>query len=94
MKLISIRKSDKAGKKMMAIFESDGRKKTIHFGQAGARDFIKTGSEDLKKAYIARHKVNENFSDPDTAGALARWILWNKPTLKESISDYKQRFNL
>jgi len=25
---------------------------------------------------------------------LARWILWNKPTIKESIKDYKKRFNL
>jgi|TARA_R100000479_G_C6347286_1_gene187735 hypothetical protein len=95
MKLLEIKKSTKSGKKLMAIFEKDnGRTKTIHFGQEGAKDFIKTGDEDLKRAYIARHRVNENFNDPDTAGALARWILWNKRTLKESIADYKKRFGL
>jgi len=25
---------------------------------------------------------------------LSRWILWNKPTLKASISDFKKRFDL
>ena len=25
-----------------------------------------------------------------SAGALSRWILWNKPTLKASIDDYKK----
>ena len=29
-----------------------------------------------------------------TAGSLSRYILWNKPTLKGSISDYRKRFNL
>jgi hypothetical protein len=29
-----------------------------------------------------------------TAGALARWILWNEETLHSSIEDYIRRFNL
>jgi hypothetical protein len=45
-----------------------------------------------KDAYIARHKVNENWNEPTSAGALARFILWNKKTLNESISDFKRRF--
>jgi hypothetical protein len=28
-----------------------------------------------------------------TAGTLALYILWNKPTIKESIKDYKKKFN-
>ena len=27
-------------------------------------------------------------------GALSRWILWNKPTLKASIADFKKRFTM
>jgi hypothetical protein len=38
--------------------------------------------------------MGENWNKPDTRGALARWVLWNKPTLKESIDDFKKRFNL
>ena len=49
-------------------------------------------NEDRKNRYIDRHKKNENWNDPTTAGFLSRWILWNKPTITESIRDTKRRF--
>ena len=84
----------------MAIFEdcNTGRKKTVHFGAAGMGDFIlyqKQGREVAllhKQRYIERHRRNENWNDPTTAGSLSLNILWNKPTLKASIADYKRRF--
>ena len=95
VKLLSIKPSTKADKKYMATFETDkGRTKTTHFGASGYDDFIKTKDEKKKAAYIARHKVNENFNDPTTAGALSRFILWNKTTLSASIADYRRRFNI
>ena len=94
MKLISIKQSTKADKKLMATFENDGRTKTIHFGSKGMDDFTKTRDEEQKKRYLARHRANENWNKPDSAGALSRWILWNKPTLEASINDYKKKFNL
>jgi hypothetical protein len=57
-------------------------------------DFTKHGDEERKERYIKRHKVNENWDDPKSAGALSRFVLWNKPTLSASIRDYKSRFNL
>ena len=36
----------------------------------------------------------EHWENPMTAGALARWILWNKETLPSSIEDYTRRFGL
>ena len=47
-----------------------------------------------KEMYIKRHQKNEDWNNPMTAGALSRWILWNNPTLSESIADYKRRFGL
>jgi len=94
MKLISIKQSTKADKKLMATFENDGRTKVVHFGSKGMDDFTKTRDEEQKKRYLARHRANENWNKPDTAGALSRWILWNKPTRQASIADYKRRFNL
>ena len=38
--------------------------------------------------------MGENWKDPTTAGALSRWILWGKPSLRESFNDYKKRFNI
>lgn len=84
-------------KKYIAIF-SDGTK--IKFGAAGYMDYIKYYKKDpkeaerKKEAYLKRHSATENWNNIKTAGALSRWILWNKPTLEESIKDTKKRFNL
>ena len=92
---VKISDSTSDGKKMMAIFYTDGTKtKTIHFGQKGADDFTKKGDSDQKQRYLDRHRKNENWNSPQTAGALSRWILWNKKSLTASISDFKKRFNL
>jgi len=102
MKLISVKPSDRKEKKLVATFclcedESkccDKKKKKVHFGYKGGSTYIDHKDDKKKDAYIARHKVNENWNDPTTAGALARYILWNKKTLSESIADFKKRFNL
>ena len=97
MKVV-IKESNKKGKKFMATFSkrSSGDKKlndkTIHFGSAGMSDFTKHKDPTRKERYLKRHKKRENWNDPLTAGALSRWILWNKPTLSASIKDYKSRF--
>lgn len=82
-------------KKFKAIFYKDGKKvKTVPFGLLGASDFTKHKDEEVKRNYILRHRVRENWNDPMTAGALSRWILWNKTSLKASIKDYLKRFKL
>jgi hypothetical protein len=40
------------------------------------------------------HRKNENWDKPDTPGALSRYILWNKKTLRASIRDFKKRFGV
>lgn len=105
MKLDRIEPSLKPKYKMVARFITDsGEIKSIHFGARGYNDYtiyskmakqgkITQEEADAKKqAYISRHKVNENFEKPDSAGALSYWILWNKPTIRESISSYKKHF--
>ena len=98
MKLVSITKSTDGKHKLTAVFSDP--KKTVHFGAKGYNDFTiywqesKELAETKKAAYLARHKVNEKFNSPTTAGALSRWILWNRPTISESITDFKKRFNL
>ena len=94
-KKVMIKKSTNTKKKYLAIFYEDNKKtRTIHFGCAGMSDFTKHKDEARKKRYMNRHRVRENWSDPMTAGSLSRWILWNKPSLRLSISDYKRRFKL
>lgn len=93
---VSIGKSTRQGKKMMAVFYDEAKKKikTTHFGASGYEDYITSGGDIARKMnYLARHK-GEDWEDYMTAGSLSRWILWNKPTLTESIKDYMNRFKL
>lgn len=92
----SIKKSTKKGKKFMAIFDCPKckKKKIVHFGAEGMSDFTKHKDPKRKERYLKRHMKNENWNNPLTAGALSRWILWNKPTLKASIDDFVNRFKL
>lgn len=102
MKLLSIKPSDRPTKKYTATFCMcegptkccDKERKKVHFGYAGSQTFLDHNDEKKKDAYIARHKVKENFNNPMSAAALARWINWNKTTLSASIADFKKRFNL
>ena len=93
---VVIKSSTKQEKKMMATFSNSkgGRTRTIHFGQAGADDYTRTRDKAQRARYISRHRRNENWSVPDTAGSLSRWILWHKETRGASISAFKRRFNL
>ena len=95
VKLVKIAPSDTKTKKLKAEFIlPDGSKKTTNFGAKGYSDYTIHKDPDRKERYIARHKSNEDWSDPTSAGALSRYVLWNKPSLKASISDYKKKFNL
>lgn len=81
---------------MMAVFYDEAKKKikTTHFGASGYEDYITHGEMQRKMNYLNRHKEREDWNDYMTAGSLSRWILWNKPTLSESIKDYMNRFKL
>lgn len=81
----------------MATFDVDGRERTTHFGAKGMKDYTthpKLIREARKRAYDSRHRANEDWSDPTSAGALAKYILWNKPTISASLADYRRRFNV
>ncbi len=107
MKLISIVPSTRKGKKYKATFELDKeRSVTTHFGASGYRDFtlmsdpkskfyIKNSGEreKVRQAYLKRH-AKEDWMKPLTAGALSRWILWEKTTVPAAIKNYKRKFSL
>ena len=93
MKSVIIKKSDKPGKKMMAIFtRPNGRKKTTYFGSAGMDDFTITKDKAQRKRYLDRHRARENWNNPESAGSLSRWILWSGPSRSQNIKDFKKRF--
>mgnify|MGYP003650401597 CR=1 FL=1 len=103
MWLLSVNKSDKPEKKLKAVFCKcekkneckGGNHKTVHFGSKGSSTYLDNKNEKTKDAYIARHKVNENFNDPMSAGSLSRWLLWGPTTsLSQNITKFKSKFKL
>tara|TARA_R110001606_G_scaffold77055_3_gene178179 strand:- start:102 stop:419 length:318 start_codon:yes stop_codon:yes gene_type:complete len=93
---VELKPATQKGKKYQAIFYNKGEKKlqTLAFGASGASDFTIHKDPKRKDRYIERHKDREDWSVPNTRGSLSRFLLWNKPTLKASFSDYLKRFNL
>jgi hypothetical protein len=92
-KLISIRESPKEDKKLVAEFETDGRKKYVHFGSAGADDYTLMKDKDQRERYRKRHQKDLLTNDPTRAGYLSYWILWGDSTSRaKNISEYKKRF--
>jgi hypothetical protein len=93
---VVITKDSETDKKMKAVFyDKEGKKiKTTRFGADGYSDFTKHKDEQRKQKYINRHKKNENWNDPTTAGSLSRYILWGEPTIKKSIQKFKNKFKL
>jgi hypothetical protein len=86
---VIIKKSTNNNKKYDAYFPD----KKISFGAAGYSDFTIHKDPERKNRYIERHKKNENWNNPETAGYLSRFILWNKPTIKESINNLNETNN-
>jgi len=95
MKLKTIRKSHKKEKKWDAVFDKDGKEKVVSFGAAGMSDYTKNKDKTRKQRYLKRHSgMGENWEQPDTPGALSKWILWNKPSFRASVASFKKHFNL
>jgi hypothetical protein len=104
MRLKTLRRSHRPEKKWDAVFVKDnGKEKVVPFGQKGYNDFLiynKTEGEKTAKVhrqrYLKRHSgMGEKWSQPDTAGALSRWILWGDSTsLRKNLKTFKQKFNV
>ena len=97
VRLVSVTPSPKPDKKLQVKLETEaGREKNIQIGAKGMDDFTKTKDEEQKEQYISRHSAREDWSHSGimNAGFWARWLLWNKPTLTQSIADVKKRFGV
>ena len=87
---VVISPSDKPTKKYRARIDGT---KSVYFGQAGASDFTIHKDPERKQRYLSRHRgMNEDWTNPSTAGFYATNLLWNKPTMEASIADTNRRF--
>ena len=70
--------------------------KKVSFGAVGYSDFTFHGDESRKQNYEDSHYSREDWtkSGLSTAGFWSKHLLWNKPTLYESIQDIETHFGV
>lgn len=84
-------KSDNHKKKFMVYLPNN---KKIHFGSRQHSDYTIHKDPIRRELYIGRHKKNEDWNNLNTAGFWSKWILWNLPSLFDSIKDTERKFNI
>lgn len=102
--IVLLKKSTRKDKKYMVEYIYKGIKYMVHFGgikQNGKpyEDYTIHKDPKRKKLYIDRHSKEsnrwihkkENLKYPSY---LSRWLLWNKPTLKDSINDIENKLKI
>lgn len=94
---MKLKPSTRKNKKYMAIFD-DGT--VTHFGGLGYQDYTTYYKKDPSLArskrnqYIRRHGATESWKDPKAASTLSRYILWEKPQIKNALAAYKRKFRV
>lgn len=78
--------------KYVGVFDD---KKHIPFGAKGYEDYTMHKNKLRRERYLNRHRSREDWTNPQTAGALSKYILWGESTnLQKNIQLFKKRFNL
>ena len=94
-----LHRSDKPEKKYYVELEGEsGRTKRVYFGDSNSKDYTLFNGlerEEHKRRYLERHRANEDWNDPETAGFWSRWILWgDTPSVQQNLKRTLSRFNL
>lgn len=99
MRLIDVKPSTAKGKKYTATFcmcnepPQKCKGKKVNFGFAGSQTYLDHHDKAKREAYLKRHRVNENWNNPTSAGALSRWLLWGDSTsLTTNIQEFRKKF--
>ena len=94
VELLSIRKLKGDEKKYEAFFLDNGKQKVQKFGAEGMSDYTLHKDVERRNRYISRHFKDLDTGDPTRAGYLSMFILWNKPSFRKSVEDYKTRLKI
>jgi len=88
--LRSVQEINEKNKRFKACFTNG---KTTKFGQSNPKQgtFIDHKDKTLRQNYIKRHLKDLETNDYTRAGYLSLFLLWDKPTIKESITAYNKR---
>lgn len=94
MMIVKIKKSDKSGKKFVAEIHDGSDIDKVYFGDSRYQDYTTHRDDKRKERYIARHRSTEDWTKRGirTAGFWSRWLLWNMPSIKQSIDYLNKKY--
>ena len=80
--------SDVPNKKFYVITNNHRR---LYFGDSRYEHFTEGHLNEIRrKAYMSRHKKNENWNNIDSAGFWSYHYLWRFPTYKEAYEEIQK----
>lgn len=95
--LVGVHPSNTKNKKLVALFNIDGKLKRVNFGSKNSKTFIDHKDPIKRENYIKRHTAlgTEDYNDPLTPASLSMHLLWGKHTdLDLNIKEYKNMYNI
>ena len=76
-------------KRKFYIITNSGRR--VYFGDSRYEHFTEGHLNEIRrKAYMSRHKKNENWNNIDSAGFWSYHYLWRFPTYKEAYEEIQK----
>ena len=88
MSEVILKKSCKAGKKYDTVI--DGKNDFFIW----SNDFAKRKDEERKQGHIARHGATQTFKDIEKPQTWARYILWEKKTIPEALTNMEKKITI
>lgn len=95
--LVGIYSSTTKNKKLVALFNIDGKLKRVNFGSKNSKTFLDHNDPIKRNHYIARHTAlgTEDFNNPLTPASLSMHILWGPTSdIQLNIQHFKHLFKL
>ncbi len=95
--LVGVHPSNTKNKKLVALFNIDGKLKRVNFGSKNSKTYLDHNDPIKRENYIKRHTAlgTEDFNNPLTPASLSMHILWGPTTdLQFNIQHFKHRFKI
>lgn len=87
-------KSPRSNKRYRVIMGSGDDQHSHDFGSPTAQTYVDGASEQKRQNYLKRHRANEDWSNIHSAGFWARYLLWEKRTLREAARYIQRNFDI
>lgn len=93
-----VKANDKKHKWEVKLYNTETKKiNIVKFGAYGMEDYTIHKDKKRKQLYIQRHSgMGEDWTKTgiNTAGFWSMWLLWDKPTIEESLKTLIKKFNI